>query len=200
MKAHLARLRRRGSAKTTADQDPSAASGNSTRRWPWLALAASLIVFLSLASLFSPLGRQATTVVDRQQPDSQAPRSSDTTTPSPAPRLFALAVSPVAVRSGSDNPAIVIPPDADVVVVRLQSDGENRQLTPARAAIRTVSGDGVWDGRVASDGKLPAGVLAQIDVPAKTLPADDYLITLYGTERSGDEVEWTQYVLRVRSR
>jgi hypothetical protein len=186
--------------RVTSQQDPSAASGSSTRRWPWLALAASLIVSVSLAWLFSPLKRQATTVVDRQPSDGQAPRSPDLMTPPAEPRLFAIAVSPVAVPSGSDNPAIVIPADADVVVVRLESDGENRQLTPARTAIRTVSGDSVWDGRVASDGKLPAGTLAQIDVPAKTLPADDYLITLYGTDRSGDEVEWAQYVLRVRSR
>jgi hypothetical protein len=42
--------------------------------------------------------------------------------------------------------------------------------------------------------------LARIDVPAADLPPDDYLITLYGTNRSGAEAESAQYFLRVRTR
>jgi hypothetical protein len=185
---------------TDPEPNPSASSGVFGGRGPWLALAAALIVLVSIAWLFSPFRRQATAVVDRQEPERQALSAPGTTTTSPTPRMFALAVSPVSVRSASDNAVTVIPPDIDVLGVRLQTDGENRQLTATRAAIRTISGDSVWDGAVVADSALPAGTLARIDVPAATLPADDYLITLYGTDGSGAEVEWTQYFLHVRSR
>jgi hypothetical protein len=43
-------------------------------------------------------------------------------------------------------------------------------------------------------------MVARIDVPAASLPADDYLITLYGADETGTEHEWNQYFVRLRGR
>jgi hypothetical protein len=101
---------------------------------------------------------------------------------------------------GTSNPAsAVIPPDVDVVAVRLEREADNRRLVATRGTIRTVSGQEVWQGAVAMRADLPSDIVAQLDVPATALPADDYFVTLFGTAVNGVEQEWTQYVLRVRT-
>jgi hypothetical protein len=174
---------------------------------PWLALAASVLIAGSVALwVFSPFGKRsadvATDVTTRQTPAAE-PAPGTTPQPAAAPRVFALTVSPAAVRGSSDSPAVVIPAGTDLVALRLESDGEPRRLTPRRAAVRLVTGRTVWEGPVgelATPGDRIPGVVARVDVPAASLPADDYVLTLYGTDPAGKEVEWTQYFLRVRGR
>jgi hypothetical protein len=120
--------------------------------------------------------------------------------PAAPPKVFALVVSPVGVRSGNERAAVVVPDGTDVLAIRLESDGEARSLTARRAVVRTVGGSEVWTGPVAAERPESAGIVARIDVPAASLSGDDYLITLYGTDRSGTEREWAQYFLRVRGR
>ena len=184
-------------ASSSNDTTRAASSGRSLRYMPWLALAASLVVIAAGALwMLSPFRVTVPAVVDNRAIQPSAPA---TTTPSPAARIFALTVSPVGVRGSAEGPSGVIPAGVDTVSVRLESDGENRSLTARRATVRTVAGREVWQGPVSTTAN-PPGIVARIDVPAASLPVDDYLITLYGTDRAGKESEWAQYVLRVRTR
>jgi hypothetical protein len=174
---------------------------------PWLALAASVLIAGSVAVwILSPFGKRsadvASNMATKQTPAAQ-PIPEPTRQPAATPRVFALTVSPAAVRGSSDSPAIVIPAGTDLVALRLESDGEPRGLTPRRVAVRLVTGRTVWEGAVgelATPADRVPGVVARVDVPASSLPADDYVLTLYGADPSGKEVEWTQYFLRVRGR
>ena len=121
-------------------------------------------------------------------------------TRSNAPSVFALTLSPITVRSGSDSPATVLPAGTDIVAIRLENDTENRKLTARRAAIRTVGGRTVWQGPVTVETSPSPGGTSRIEVPAVNVPADDYLVTLYGTDSTGADQEWAQYFLRVRRR
>jgi hypothetical protein len=168
-----------------------------------LALAASLILAASVAwVMFSLFGRRpADVVVDNRSPQPSTTVQPDrgTTTPAAAPRIFALTLSPVAVRSGSGNAAVAVPAGTTTLVIRLETDTGSRTLTAGRASIRTVGGHEVWQGPVGTERNPARGTIARLDVPAGRLPADDYLITLYGATRTGAEQEWAQYFLRIRA-
>lgn len=160
----------------------------------WLALAASLVAVASLSLQVSrSSSRQSvagTTTV------SSAPPAASAATP--LPRVFALTLSPVAVRGASDSPAVVIPAGVDVVSITLEADADNRALVPTRAEIRSVAGAELWRGPVAA-GPLAPGSIARVEARA-ALPPDDYLVTLYGSDAAGAEHESNQYFMRVRSR
>lgn len=185
------------------------ASRKRTTYSPWLALAASVLIAGSVALwVASPLGKRATNIagdVTTKQTPAVEP-APEPRQPTAAPQVFAWSVSPVGVRGGTDSPALVVPAGIDLVALRLESDGEPRSLTPRRVVVRLVAGRTVWEGPVVDAVELatPAdrvpGVLARVDIPAASLPADDYVLTLYGTDSAGKEVEWTQYFLRVRGR
>lgn len=166
---------------------------------PTLALAASLILLAGAAWLLVPSrptnDRAGIAVETTPQPSRTTPEP----TPGPAPTLLALALSPVAVRSAADSASVTIPAGTDRLSLRLEDDGGGRQLTPTRASIRTVSGSAIWQGPVTAASNLPPGTTAQIDVPTASLATDDYLVTLYGVDRSNAEQEWMQYFLRVRT-
>ena len=112
--------------------------------------------------------------------------------PQKAPQVYALTLSPVTVRGSSESISIVVPAGSDVVAIRLESDAESRRLVARRASIRIVGGDTVWEGSVAAEANPPVGTVARVDVPAARLRADDYLVTLFGTDQAGVEREWTQ--------
>jgi hypothetical protein len=172
------------------------------RSGPWLALAASILVVASVAFWMLPFGGPPADVARNRttQPAPAPPPERATPAPSTIPSVFALAVSPVAVRGASDSPAAVIPAGTDLVAIRLQRDGENRNITARRASIHTVGGREAWQGPVAAAPEALPGVAASIEVPAAAIPADDYLITLFGSDQRGVETEWAQYFLRVRDR
>lgn len=187
----------------------------SSRRPPglsWLMLAASVLLALSLFSwrMSSRGDGQQTVIVDQRpqapaaQPVPSAPGSPVTAPQAPppqaAPRVFAVTISPVSVRSAADAATVVVPARTDTVTLRLESDADPRALTPSRVSIRTVSGTTVWQGRVGSTAGSPRGTAARVDVPAQRLVADDYVVTLYGLDGGRVEQEWAQYFLRVRPR
>jgi hypothetical protein len=170
-----------------------------TRYMPWLALAASLLVGAGAWWMFVPSGRDAPLSERRSDSPSQPPPPAGAAQAPTTPRVFALSLSPVAVRGSGDSLRAVLPAATDIVALELQGDGESRSLAPTRAAIRTVAGLEVWRGPAAVSPGRPAGVLARIDVPAAHLPADDYLVSLFGRDGAGAEVEWAQYFLRLRN-
>jgi hypothetical protein len=170
------------------------------RYGPWLALAASLLVVVSVSLwMASRFGRRQSSTVATGAP-SGAPAVTPGVVPhASAPRAFALTLSPVAVRGAADAPTAVVPAGTEIVAIRLERDADGPQLAASRAVIRTVTGGQVWAGPVTIDQSAP-GAASRIDVPAASLPVDDYLVTLFGTDARGAEREWTQYFLRVRAR
>ena len=174
-----------------------------------LALAAALVLFAagSLWVFTSSRGERGV-VVEKSSPTVSTPPSS----PAPglpgqppasapaAPRVFAVSISPVTVRSAAGAPAVILPAGTDIVALSLEGEPDGRNRAGGRGSIRTVSGDEIWQGPATVTRDLPAGVIARIDVPAARLPADDYVVTLFGTDGAGAERELSRYFLRVRAR
>jgi hypothetical protein len=159
-----------------------------------LALAAALVLFAagSLWVFTSSRGERGVGV-EKSSPTVSTPPPSPgqppTTAPA-APRVFAVSISPVTVRSAAGAPAVIVPAGTDIVALSLEGEPDGRTGAGGRGSIRTVSGDEIWQGPATVTGDLPAGVIARLDVPAARLPPDDYVVTLFGT----------QYFLRVRAR
>jgi hypothetical protein len=198
------RLMARASAPqaTPAPTRSNVVRGRFARRTSWLALAASLMGAASISFwLWGSFGQRPAEIVQTPLPPAApAPREAGPA-PSPAsPRLFAVTLSPIAVRSVSDSPNVVIPNGTDIVAIQFERDADTQTLIARRASVRTVAGREVWQGPVASDPAPSRALAAHVDVPAAQLPADDYLVTLFGNDRSGAEREWAQYFLRVRAR
>lgn len=170
------------------------------RPGPWLAAAASLVLVAALAfwrfvavDAPAPGSRQA------EAPPSLPSAPQPAPAPSP-PRTFAITVSSLGVRGGSDGDASVVPPGTDVLLIDLEREIDGGVLVPTRASIRTVGGEEVWQGAVTTSVDLPPGITARVEAPAARLPADDYVLTLFGRDRGGVDREWARYVLRLRTR
>ena len=160
----------------------------------WLALAAALVLFAAGSLwVFTSSRGERDVVVEKSSPTVSTPSSlpgQPPTTAPAAPRVFAVSIAPVTVRSAAGAPAVIVPAGADIVALSLEGEPDGRIPAGGRGSIRTVSGDEVWQGPATVTGDLPAGVLARIEVPAARLPADDYVVELFGT----------RYLLRVRAR
>jgi hypothetical protein len=94
---------------------------------------------------------------------------------------------------------VIIPAGTEVLALSLEGGGDGPKLVAGRASIRSMNGGTVWEGRAAAGEGRPPGVIARLDLPAARLPADDYVITLFGTDPSGAEQEWSRYFLSVRA-
>jgi hypothetical protein len=116
------------------------------------------------------------------------------------PRIFAVSLSPIAVRSASEGQSFIIPAGTDVVALQLEGAVDSAQAANSRAVIQTVGGGEIWAGPVSSAATLPPGVIARFEVPAARLSIDDYIVVLFGTDAGGAERERNRYVLRLRSR
>ena len=170
-----------------------------------LALAAGLVLAAAAAVWMftrSPgervAGNQPAAALPRPDP---SPVTSAPAPPTPAPalpRVFAVSISPMTVRSGAESPEVVIPAATDVLALHLEGQAAVPPPARLRSTVRTVGGDEIWQGAAGSDGGLPPGVLARVDVPAGSLRVDDYVVTLWGVENSGTERELARYILRVR--
>jgi hypothetical protein len=199
----------RHSVRGTAP-DVAASRVRATHRMRWLALAAGLILVASAALWeFAPWRVDQGRLVGDQRPavpkpPAAAPAPASPNQPmssSPAPtRVFAVSISPVAVRSAAENAVVIVPQGTEVLVLHLEGETGARKLVTGRASIRTVTGVEIWHGPATVEGGQLPGVIARIDVPAASLPVDDYLITLFATDRTGTEQEWSRYFLRVRAR
>jgi hypothetical protein len=172
----------------------------------WLALAAALLLVTAVGLVaYSMWERQHVEIAQNRPAQPSAPSTpapaapGKDTTPPVAPRLFAITLPPVTVRSATESRPAVVPPDVQTIVIRLEADSPNRgTLTPTRASIRTVADVEVWQGPVAAEPNGPPTILGRLEVPAARVPSDDYLIKLYGTTPTGAEREWAQYFLRLR--
>src|SRR5262245_56222676 len=109
-------------ARRAPAQSPQKSSAWMIKRGPWLALAASLLIGASgaLWALLS-VGARKVDVAANPSPQPPAPVTQEPTprASQTAPRLFAVALAPVAVRGAADSPSIVIPSGTDAVAIRL---------------------------------------------------------------------------------
>ncbi len=173
------------------------------RRTPvtgWLPLAAAALLVPGIGGwwLFSR-GPGAFDTRDQQAATSPAPKPL-TVPPPPQPKIFAFSLSPASVRSAGTNAVLVIPAGTNLVRLRLEGDAGAPTVERPRARIRTIAGGEVWRGPAAAANDAPAGTIAQIDLPAAHLPADDYVIELFGDDATGVEREHFRYFLAVRAR
>jgi hypothetical protein len=167
------------------------------RAFPWAAAAAAAVL-ATAASLW--LLQPSSDEGDAALRDSPA-ASSVPGEPGPgAPRVFAVTLSPVAVRSSSEAPPVIPPSGTDILALHLEGDPGSQRLTRGRAVIQTVDGGNVWEGAIGSAAELPAGIVARVDVPAATLPVNDYVLTLFEMDAAGVDQERQRYFLRVRPR
>ena len=175
----------------------SAASTKRFQATRWAPLAAAALLVLALGGWWTlrPGPEQSTT------PDTRVAASPPSAAPAvapPATRVFAFSISPNRVRSAGGGATLVIPDATDIVRLHLRGEGSAR-AEGARARMRTVAGVEVWRGPAAAS-DAPAGTVAQIDVPADRLPADDYVIELFAIDAGGAERERARYFLAVRPR
>ncbi len=192
-----------------APEDSSRASAP-TKTWTleprWLALAAALVIVVTGSMWLAGVRRDARPTVAENRPAaaSSAPSSQTPAGPvqSPSPpaeaRIFAVSLSPVSVRSAAAAPSVIVPDGTEVLVVQLEGDGT--RLASGRGSIRTVTGDAIWEGPITPIPHVSSGIIARLDVPAARLPADDYVVTLFGTDGKVAEREHARYFLRVRMR
>lgn len=168
----------------------------------WLLLAAATMVLAVGAAwiLRQPSGGGPGVAENRPPPlpstPPAVPPAPDAVVPLPTPRVFAMSISPIAVRSPSQSPSLIIPAGTDTVALRLE--GEAPVPRPARVVVRTVSGDEIWRGPVAA--ASDPGAVARADIPAAQLRPEDYIVELFGTDAAGVERERYRYYLKVRSR
>jgi len=157
-----------------------------------LAAAATVILALGMWWVYS----------SRRPPDdvqtrisAPTPRDRNLAAPKP-PRVFATSLSPITLRSAAAAAVVEIPDGTDIVSLRLLGDAARLTAAAARAVIRTVAGDAVWQGD-ASVTDLPGGSIARVDVPASVLRPDDYIVELRIGPAAADH-EVYRYVLRMR--
>ena len=172
----------------------AAASGHPRRRSHFVPLAAAAALMLAVGTWWLYSSRHAPdTVETRVSP----PASRDRTLPAPTPpRVFATSLSPITLRSAASGSAVVVPEGTDVVSLRLLGDDQRPRSAAARAFVRTVAGETIWQGEARLI-DLPAGAAARVDIPASVLRPDDYIVELR-TGPAGADRESSRYVLRVR--
>lgn len=188
------------SGTTGSRTGATGATGRVIWRTPWLALAASILIIAGAAWLWVSRVTPSTEMASGPQepPAATAPaRPSDSPQPAATPRVFALTLMPVAVRSASESTVATIPAGTDVLSLRLEQDVDTRRLVASTVVIRTIGGAEVWRGEAKDARGATATSIADVEVPATALPTDDYLLTLFGRDTSGREQDWMQYFLRI---
>jgi hypothetical protein len=186
----------RGLASGTQSTTPEARPRRlRVAEWATLAAAAVIVLVLGGSWMFRSSPR-SDTAADR----AGTPPISQPTTVAPAPRIFAISISPTTVRSAGGNTSVVIPAGTDIVRLHLEGEAGTTRIEAARARVRTVSGTQVWRGSAGLPDAAPPGAIAQIDVPAAQLPPDDYVIELFDVDTAGAERERARYFFPVRAR
>lgn len=201
-------------ALTAAASAAASASAARPTRFLYLGLAAAAAILLAAGLWMNEArtGNEETAAVTPpstgERAAAPAPRPPAAPTPEPVPppratlpRVFAVAISPVAVRSADDAGGdILLPPAIDVVAVELQGDPPGRPGGEVRVIVRTVTGEEVWRGPARIPDPPAAGVAARAEIPAARLPADDYVVSLRTGSGAAGDAEAYRYFVRVRER
>lgn len=175
-----------------------AAAATRFRAMEWASLAAAALLIIVLGGWWATrTGPAVSDTRDRRAATPPGQESAPVT--AAAPRIFVVSISPINVRGAGSSSRLMIPSGTDVVRLRLEGDAQHARVEGARARVRTVNGGEVWRGPAEAPNDVPAGTIAQIDVPAARLPVDDYVIELVGINASGREYERSRYFLSVRA-
>jgi hypothetical protein len=163
----------------------------------YLAIAATALIAVGgIVWIVAPQRHESAGVLTSAPPPAQP------ATPQPVPdsrHIFAVSLSPIAVRSASEARSFVIPAGTDLVLLQLEGGVDSAKAPNARAVIQTVAGDEVWRGAGLAAADLPANVIARFNVPAAQLTVDDYIVVLFDGVPNAER-ERNRYVLRLRSR
>lgn len=187
----------RASAPTAPATDAHAGPRATWR--PWLALAASVLVVVGGASLWrtsrpsAPAAVAANPAGETLPPVGGTAPAAPPTVATPAPRVFAVALSAMAVRGGTDAPPLNIPAGTDRLRLDLELERGATAVVPTRAVLSTVGGSERWQSAI-----VVTGDNVTVDLPAAVVTPDDYLIALMAPDGAGGERTWMQYALRVR--
>jgi hypothetical protein len=166
--------------------------------WRWyapLAAAAALVIAAVFTTWRAQDNSQSTAAPQITAQRSTAPTPNGAAATAPTTTIVALALSPIATRSASTSPSLVIPTGTDAVALDLGVDSLPASAT--RVDLATVAGRPVWSGAPAPVADRNA---VKVQVPASQLPPDDYIVTLYGRHPSAGEAELHRYFLRIRAR
>ena len=93
---------------------------------------------------------------------------------------------------------VTVPEGTDILALTLEGDMDPARTTSMRVMLRTVGGDEVWRGPASRPLEGRSGGGARVEIPAASLPADDYIVTLFSTDVSGVETEEARYFLQLR--
>lgn len=169
-----------------------------TRQTAWLALAASVVMMASIVAWdLARSARRAGSTVSQFQPQGAPASGERRPRGASASRVVAMAIVPIGVRGDGATPTVIVPAGAESVVLPLGTDVDTRQLSVARASMRRVGGDEIWNGPVEIEPN-GAAIVGRITVPAAGLVSDDFVITVFGRDRAGVEHEGARYMLRIR--
>jgi hypothetical protein len=186
------RVRVEAIRRLTERAKAAGASPATRERTGWFALAAAAV--LVVAAGFWVLNQRvappspAPTAAGRPASQPSAPAPSEVGQPAAAPVIFAIELTPLAIRGAGDTPRFTIPAGTDLVELALDAPEGSRSGSALSVTVATVSGDEVYRGPATA-----AALSARARVPANALPPDDYIVTL----RVG-RVE-TRYFLRIRA-
>ena len=183
-------------------------------RWPtvWQAVAVAALVLIAVGGAWTLRSRTVPRTTELapspspiqnraggRAPEQSQPgeRPGEPVTAPRAPIVVAVSLPPISVRGADEVAALIIPPGTDRVVLRLQSEPNGPALGRGITVVRTVAGAEVWRGPAVPERGVPPS--ARVEMPANTLPPDDYIVALF-EGANGRESEMSRYFLRVRAR
>jgi hypothetical protein len=109
--------------------------------------------------------------------------------------VLAVTLSPIQLRSDAGQTNVTVPSNTDRITLRFEGDrGAAREVA---VDVRTVEGRRVWTGGLRLERPTPPGIAAVVAVPAKALPPDDYIATLFAIDANGERTELNRYVFRI---
>lgn len=143
-----------------------------------------------------PEGRDGANEPPRAPREAQPGRPQTPAPPRAEPRHFTvLALVAGLTRGEGAANRLVVPKGAGAV--RLEFGLGDGGYKDVRATLRTVEGREVWKGSVAPP---RAGDRAALTLPARLFSDEDYLLTLSGTDATGERVEFQEFYLNAEVR
>ncbi|MEJ7616642.1 MAG: hypothetical protein WKF30_06660 [Pyrinomonadaceae bacterium] len=132
----------------------------------------------------------------RNQSQNRNPRSKEPANQSESVST-AFLLMPGLVRSGGEANKLEIAPGTGQVQLRV--DLEKDAYQNYRAALQTIDGDQVWNGRAAAR-RINSGKVVVLRVPAKLLSKGDYVLALSGVTAEGTVEDVGEYSFSVVKR
>jgi hypothetical protein len=144
--------------------------------------------------------RKERTQLEQELAKQQAQAGRDTSNPQPShPTFLAMMLTPGLVRDVEGPKRLLLPAGVDLLRLGLEirKKGEYRGY---RAALQTLDGEEIWSQDLLRARPAASGQVVNLRLPARLLPAGDYMITLKGATAGGDFEEVGDYYFTVVKR